>query len=232
MAPPHRQDRRARQRARPPERGGLFVVGVTAFAMVLGVCMLHDGIDAADGPPQPPAAAAADRLPTGAPRHESRQLPPATAPLPASAPVRIRIPAIRVDAPLVDVGLDAEGWIAPPPPEQTNLAGWFRDSVAPGTRGTSVIVGHVDNQAGPVVFYNLGALKKGHTVQIVRRDGRVAEFVVYGIEVFDKNDFPGERVYSDTGHPEVRVITCGGGYSKASGYLGNVVVFARMTGTV
>lgn len=36
------------------------------------------------------------------------------------------------------------------------------------------------------------------------------------------------RVYADTGQPELRVITCGGGYSKAGGYDGNVVVFARM----
>ncbi|NEE61390.1 class F sortase, partial [Streptomyces sp. SID8455] len=35
----------------------------------------------------------------------------------------------------------------------------------------------------------------------------------------------------DTGHAELRVITCGGGYSKAGGYDGNVVVFARLVET-
>lgn len=35
-------------------------------------------------------------------------------------------------------------------------------------------------------------------------------------------------MYGDNGHAELRVITCGGGYSKARGYDGNVVVFARM----
>ena len=48
------------------------------------------------------------------------------------------------------------------------------------------------------------------------------------MEVFSKEDFPGSRVYGNTGYAELRVITCGGGYSKARGYDGNVVVFARM----
>ncbi|NUS88393.1 MAG: class F sortase, partial [Streptomyces sp.] len=29
--------------------------------------------------------------------------------------------------------------------------------------------------------------------------------------------------------PELRVITCGGGYSKSTGYQGNVVAFAHLT---
>ncbi|MGX1507953.1 UNVERIFIED_CONTAM: hypothetical protein RKD43_006578 [Streptomyces graminofaciens] len=89
-------------------------------------------------------------------------------------------------------------------------------------------MGHVDNQAGPAVFYGLGSVKTGQLVEVPRFDGRVAVFEVYGVEVFSKNDFPGVRVYADTGQPELRVITCGGGYSKAGGYDGNVVVFARM----
>ncbi|MFE4645776.1 class F sortase, partial [Streptomyces sp. NPDC056730] len=38
-------------------------------------------------------------------------------------------------------------------------------------------------------------------------------------------------VYGDSGHAELRVITCGGGFSKANGYDGNVVVFARLVRT-
>lgn len=94
-----------------------------------------------------------------------------------------------------------------------------------------MVVGHVDNMSGPAVFYGLGAVKKGQRVEVTRYDGRVAVFEVYGVDVFSKNDFPGARVYGDTGHAELRVITCGGAYSKASGYDGNVVVFARMVAT-
>ncbi|EFL18892.1 secreted protein [Streptomyces sp. C] len=141
---------------------------------------------------------------------------------------RIRIPAINVDAPVMTVGLDAQGWIDAPPPQDRNLAGWYLNGISPGQQGSAVIVGHVDNAQGPAVFYGLGSLKPGSRVEVERYDGRTAVFEVYGVEVFSKEAFPGSRVYGDTGHPELRVITCGGSYSKAKGYDGNVVVFARM----
>lgn len=90
------------------------------------------------------------------------------------------------------------------------------------------MVGHVDNHLGPAVFYGLGALQKEDRVEIERRDGRTAVFEIYGIEVFAKNDFPGDRVYNSKGAAELRVITCGGGFTQQDGYDGNVVVFARL----
>lgn len=92
-------------------------------------------------------------------------------------------------------------------------------------------MGHVDNESGPAVFYSLGALKKGSTIDVVRDDGTTAIFTIYGIEVFTKAEFPAKRIYRDTEDPELRVITCGGTYTKDSGYSGNVVVFARMSKT-
>ncbi len=143
-------------------------------------------------------------------------------------PDRVRIPAIQVDAPMMPVSLDANGWVDAPPPEDPNLAGWFTGAVSPGEKGTAVVVGHVDNSQGPAVFYGLGALKKGSRVEVARKDGKTAVFEIYGIEVFEKNDFPGDRVYASKGTAELRVITCGGGFSKQSGYAGNVVTFARL----
>jgi hypothetical protein len=86
----------------------------------------------------------------------------------------------------------------------------------------------VDNKQGPAVFYGLGALKKGNRVEVQRRDGKTATFEIYGVDVFEKKNFPGDRVYGSKGTPELRVITCGGGFSKQHGYEGNVVVFARL----
>ncbi|GHD24854.1 class F sortase [Streptomyces galbus] len=198
--------------------------GVIALVLLTGLALIRNGSGEFDaGPPQPAPAAAAD----------SRTAPDAAfghapAALPFSLVDRIRIPAIRVDAPVMPVGLDADGWVGAPPPEDPNLAGWFTGAVSPGEKGTAVVVGHVDNTQGPAVFYGLGALKKGHRVEVVRQDGRTAVFEIYGVEVFAKNDFPGDRVYASKGEPELRVITCGGGFSKAHGYDGNVVVFARL----
>jgi sortase (surface protein transpeptidase) len=203
--------------------------GVLALVMLTGIALMRNGVDAPLGPPQPASAAALAGVPD--PAAAAVSAVPAVEPLPYAPMSRVRIPSIKVDAPVVDVGLDPDGWIAAPPPQDANLAGWYRNGVAPGQRGTSVVVGHVDNEAGPAVFYGLGSLAKGRRVEVDRYDGRTAVFEIYGVEVFAKNDFPGSRVYGDTGHAELRVITCGGGYSKANGYDGNVVVFARLTGT-
>ncbi|MFD9909480.1 class F sortase [Streptomyces sp. NPDC059063] len=192
-----------------------------ALVLLTGLALIRNGSGEFDvGPPQPASAAAADRAPAAAQR--------APTPLTFSPADRVRIKGIRVDAPVMAVGLDPEGWVDAPPPDDPNLAGWFTGAVSPGEKGTAVVVGHVDNQRGPAVFYGLGSLKKGDRVEVLRQDRRTAVFEIYGIEVFAKNDFPGQRVYGNSGVPELRVITCGGGFSKQRGYDGNVVVFARL----
>ncbi|AIS01786.1 class F sortase [Streptomyces glaucescens] len=197
--------------------------GVIALVLLTGLALIRNGSGEFDvGPPQPASAAAAD---SAVVRDTFGQ---AVQPLPYAVPDRVRIPAIQVDAPVIPVGLDAEGWVDAPPPEDPNLAGWFTGAVSPGEKGTAVVVGHVDNKQGPAVFYGLGALKQGHHVEIGRGDGKTAVFEIYGIEVFDKNNFPGDRVYASKGAPELRVITCGGGFSQQNGYNGNVVAFARL----
>jgi len=201
--------------------------GVIALVLLTGLALIRNGSGEFDaGPPQPAAAAAADSRSGGLTGSVFDRTPD---PLPYSVPNRVRVPAIRVDAPVMPVGLDAAGWVDAPPPEDPNLAGWFTGGVAPGEKGTAVVVGHVDNKLGPAVFYGLGALKKGNKVEVSRADGKTAVFEIYGIEVFAKKNFPGDRVYASKGSPELRVITCGGGFSKAHGYDGNVVVFARLT---
>ncbi len=197
--------------------------GVMALVLLTGLALIRNGSGEFDtGPPQPASVAAADT------QVRPQAFPGAPAPLPYSEVDRVRIQSIQVDAPIVPVGLDPDGWVAAPPPEDPNLAGWFTGAVTPGEKGTSVLVGHVDNAQGPAVFYGLGATKPGNRIEVLRKDGKLAVFEIYGIEVYDKNNFPGERVYGSIGTPELRVITCGGGYSPQEGYAGNVVVFARM----
>ncbi|WP_405859280.1 class F sortase [Streptomyces sp. NBC_00090] len=207
--------------------------GVVAVVLLVGVHLVRGGAEElrAEGPPQPVAVAAPDgsgavdgsRAVDGGPAPAS-----VPDPLPASPPVRVRVPAVRVDAPVTEVGLDTDGWIEAPPPEDDHLAGWFTGAVTPGERGTAVVVGHVDTPRGRAVFYDLGALGKGHRVEVVRRDGRTAVFSVYGAEVVPKEGFPAARVYGDSGLPELRLITCGGTFTEETGYEGNVVVSARL----
>ncbi|KUN86359.1 class F sortase [Streptomyces griseoruber] len=211
-----RAEEEERQRKRAPW-------GVIALVLLTGLALIRNGSGEFDiGPPQPAAAAAPDSRTTAGTFGRT------PAALPFAQPDRVVIPAISVNAPVMPVGLDADGWVGAPPPEDPHLAGWFTGGVSPGEKGTAVVVGHVDNKLGPAVFYGLGALKKGNRVEVTRQDGKTAVFEIYGIEVFAKNNFPGDRVYASKGAPELRVITCGGGFSKANGYDGNVVAFARL----
>jgi sortase (surface protein transpeptidase) len=126
--------------------------------------------------------------------------------------------------------LGATGQLNVPPADNRNLVGWYQDGPAPGTAGNAIVLGHVDTKKGPAVFYGLGTLHKGYTVNVVRADRSTAVFTIDAIEVYAKNNFPSDRVYGPTTRPELRLITCGGGYTKATGYLGNVVVYAHLTG--
>lgn len=247
LAPSAAVPRHAPSGPRPPvrltRRGRRVVATGMASVVVTGLLLVADGLDGGDGPPQPASAAApassARQPPPARTSTRAKSEPPAgpgpgSVPVPVleySRPTRIRIPSIGVDAPLMPVGLDDKGEIGTPPPMETNLAAWYQGSSAPGADGTSVIVGHVDNMSGPSVFFSLGALKKGSTVEVPRQNGTTAVFAVYGIEVVPRDDFPGERVYGNTGQAELRVITCGGSYRPATGYSANVVVFARLLRT-
>ncbi|MFF0448737.1 class F sortase [Streptomyces sp. NPDC004609] len=197
--------------------------GVLALVMLTGIALMKDGVDVALGPPQPAAAASLSRpdRETLAPLATPRSLDFAPA-------ERVRIPSIRVDAPVMNVGLDPDGWIEAPPAGNPHIAGWYQNGISPGQRGTAVLVGHVGNRSGPAVFHGLGSIERGRLIEVPRLDGKTAVFEVYGVEVYHKDEFPGARVYGDTGYPELRVITCGGGCSRDDGHDGNVVVFARM----
>ncbi|MER7487732.1 class F sortase [Streptomyces sp. NPDC126497] len=163
--------------------------------------------------------------------------PSATAPapspsapaLPPSDPVRLWIPAIGVNAPMTELTLDGTGALRPPPADMPAFAGWYGDGTPPGSVGTAVTTGHVDTREGPGVFYRLGTLDKGDTVEITREDRRTAVFTVDAVEFYDKEAFPDEKVYGSSRRPELRVITCGGEYTEGDGYQGNVVVYATLT---
>ncbi|MFJ3230812.1 class F sortase [Streptomyces sp. NPDC086787] len=197
----------------------LFTCTTTA-----GAVLLISGVHKAE-PPRPPTAKA---FSTSA--GSAGPARPTVRPLPPANPVRLRIPAIGVNAPMTPVGLDAAGALRTPPPDKPGFAGWYGDGTAPGSAGTAVATGHVDTPTGsPGVFYSLGALTKGATIEITRADRRTAVFAVRAVELYDRQKFPSEKVYGGSGRPELRLITCGGRYTKRTGYLSNVVVYASLT---
>lgn len=220
-------------------RNACWLVVVAAF---VGLWLIEHGLDSVE-PPRPSAAeaftagpaAAGDGVgahPPAGSAARARLVAPPPDGLPPSAPVRIRIASIGVDAPVMRLGLGPDHSLDVPPPGSTQMAGWYKDGASPGATGTAVMAGHVDDTRGPAVFYALGALKKGTRVEVSREDGRTAVFDIDAVEVYENEAFPDTKVYGAAARPELRLITCGGGFSKKTGYRGNVVAFAHLTGVV
>jgi LPXTG-site transpeptidase (sortase) family protein len=177
-------------------------------------------------------SSAAGSAPT-APSATPSAAPSSTAPqaLAASVPVRLQIPGIGVDTPVMRLGLAADGSVQVPPIEANAPAGWYQGSPTPGQIGPSVILAHVTvGQYGDGVFLHLSRLKQGDRVVARLQDGKSAVFTVYRVQTVAKADFPTAAVYGNVSRPELRLITCGGPRdSTGHGYLDNVVVYAALT---
>jgi len=161
-------------------------------------------------------------------------LPPALKPLGNARPQRVDIPSMGVQAPVVARGLDAQGAIDPPPFDQPGVVGWYAAGVRPGAAGAALFVGHVDTETRRAVFYKLSSVRPGATVRVIRDDGTVAEFTVDDVQVLSRDNFDAQQAYGvrQPGRAELRLITCGGAFDRASRtYTANVIVSAYLTGT-
>jgi hypothetical protein len=169
------------------------------------------------------AAATTTAAPSTAPGSDG------VAPLPASPPVRLLIPAIGVDSGLMNLGLDRSGSLEVPP--DGFPAGWYTGAPTPGSLGPAIIAGHVDWAGSPGVFYSLRDLVAGDDITVDRADGTAARFRVESVQQFPKDAFPTDQVYADIDHAGLRLITCGGSFDRAArSYRDNIVVFAALTG--
>jgi Sortase domain len=199
-------------------------IGLIALALVfLGLFVVAMGLGAATGFSvtdvfaAPPAAEA----------------PPRAFPvLEPSRPQTLSIPAINVQAPILDVGLASDGSVGVPPLARHNEAGWFSGGPTPGQFGPALIVGHADTRTGASVFHDLPRMKPGQRIEVRRADRSVAVFEVNSVEHFNKGKLPVHRVYGDFSRPSLRLMTCGGRWLGGDeGYSDNVVVFASLVTT-
>ncbi|MGP3933242.1 class F sortase [Nonomuraea sp. KM88] len=144
----------------------------------------------------------------------------------SAAPVRLRVPAIKLSTKMIPLRLDAERRLVAP--KAFDRVGWNEAGPEPGERGVAVVAGHVDSTTGPAVFYRLRHLRKGDRVHVDRADGSTVTFVVGRVTRYPKSRVPDKEVYHGGAGAELRLITCGGTFDRARrSYRDNVIVFAR-----
>ncbi|MFB9555417.1 class F sortase [Streptomyces roseoviridis] len=212
-----------------PVPSGRALTGTAWAVLLLGLWLW--GEDAADRPGRPSAPAAGDIAAVGRP--PGAPPPPAHPPLAPAEPLRVEVPSLGVLAPVVPRGLDADGAIDPPPYAMPHTVGWYGSGTRPGSSGAALLVGHVDTESRPAVFYGLSAARPGAAVRVTRSDGSVAEFTIDDVRVLSRDRFDARAAYGPRvpGRAELRLITCGGTFDRASGtYTANVVVSAYLTG--
>ncbi|MEU2505469.1 class F sortase [Streptomyces sp. NPDC007863] len=207
------------------------VTGVAWAVLLLGLWLW--GQDTVRGPGGSSAPTHGDIAAVGRPL--GVPLPPSRPPMSGAAePRRVELPALGIDAPVVPRGLDATGAVDPPPYELPHTVGWYGPGTTPGAAGPALLVGHVDTETRPAVFYGLSATRPGETVRVTRTDGSVAVFTVDDVSVVPRDAFDAGKVYGphDPTRSELRLITCGGTFDHTTGtYTANVVVSAYLTAT-
>ena len=173
-------------------------------------------------PPELRSSRAPEPLPSPhAPVETSRPIS-ATLPVPSPAatpdaepPLRLQVPAIQLDAPVIPVGLTTmrEGeqeWITWEPPDAF-AAGWLITSAYPGQPGNVVLIGH-HNIYGKV-FANLYRLHPGDLVRLETRQ-RTYVYQVEAVHILPEKGQPLEvrqrnlRWVLPTPDERLTLVTC------------------------
>lgn len=144
-------------------------------------------------------------------------------------PVRLKIPKIKVDAPLDYIGLTPQGDLAAP--KGPANGGWYDKGPRPGETGKAVIDGHYGYKDGiPAVFDNLHALQAGDTIDVVDEKGVTITFVVRELRKYTPNEDASTVFHATDGKAHLNLITCQGAWNQTQqGYSNRLVVFADRT---
>ncbi len=143
-------------------------------------------------------------------------------------PSRFTIPALKINAAVQHVGVNAKGNMAAPS-NFTDVA-WYKYGFVPGQRGNAVLAGHVDNGlALSGVFKRLKELKLGDDVYIERKDGAKLHFVVVKIESYPYKEVPLELLFGNSNKAMLNLISCEGAWVKTEKtYDRRLVVFTEL----
>ena len=125
-----------------------------------------------------------------------------------TAPLRIVIDKIEVNAPIVELGLDGND--VPQVPLNGQDVAWYNFSAKPGAGSNAVFAGHVAWPGTAAVFAHLDRVQPGDTVRLISEDGREYTYEVTANFLVDPLDPESLKVMAPTPTDTITLITCGG----------------------
>ncbi|MCE5259440.1 MAG: ice-binding family protein [Chloroflexi bacterium] len=167
---------------------------------------------------------------------------------PENLPLELRIPSLKLNAPVIGVGITAENVMAAPRGSANDpvwwKAFWYRGSGLPGDSGTAAIAGHVvDNLGRPAIFARLTDLEPGSLIIVHNTQSgldilfRVVKNVTYTVrqaadpsvlaQIYGSGPVSGKGPQpAPDGLSHLTLITCGGDYINGA-YASRIVVYAE-----
>ncbi|MCH8814983.1 MAG: class F sortase [Chloroflexi bacterium] len=145
---------------------------------------------------------------------------------PPAAPVRLSIPRLYVDAPVITLGVNEDR--IPEVPDTGSEVAWYDFSASPGDNNNAVLSGHVDWQTRdgdpiPGVFYRLREAEIGDVIQIDLEDGTVLQYRVTGNVAAEFDDPNVLKAMGPASKDVLTLVTCGGTWfnDRSAAYGGN-----------
>lgn len=143
-----------------------------------------------------------------------------------AAPSRLRIPALRIDAPVNPVGINDRGEMVVP--VLAGDIGWYALGARPGETGSAVLSGHLDSVLGTRgVFGNLQKLATGDSVYVDNGSGGTLHFRVIASHSYPTDEAPIREIFTATGGQLLNLITCSGTWTWPT-YDKRLVVYTQL----
>lgn len=146
-------------------------------------------------------------------------------------PVRLKIPALNIDAPIEFSGVSSDGSMGVP--KGPSNVSWFNLGPRPGTKGSAVIAGHFGWKNNiPAVFDNLHKIKKGDRIYVEDEKGAILSFIVRETKMYNKDE-DATKIFSSSGKTFLNLITCSGDWNEVEKTRPNrLVVFSEFEGLI
>ncbi len=144
-------------------------------------------------------------------------------------PIRLIIPAIKVDAAIKYAGVDASGTMEISQ-SQDDVA-WYKPGVRPGDVGSAVIAGHYGSLKGKYsVFSDLSKLNKGDKLRVQDQNGDFVSFVVRESRKYNPDADATDVFSSSDGKAHLNLVTCEGVWNNTKeSYSERRIIFSDMT---